>query len=127
MISIKNAAAKVLLATLALISLPAMATDTVLQLLQRDSKESGMHVAWELDFDFELNGEQVKALELVQKGDTGYLAGRAIDIVRKGAYDGLFAVAEKPVAFECPSLIVVVTTSEAGERLGKSCTRMSRL
>lgn len=127
MLNVKKTSMKGLLVMLALVSLPAMANETVLGLIKRDARHSGMNVAWELDVDWLLENEQVKALEVVPEGDTGFLAGRAIDLVRKGSFVSHLEPGARPVVFECPTFTVVVTTAAAGKSLKKNCTQVSKL
>ena len=126
MFNVKKASVKGLFALLALTTLPAMAKETVLGLIKQDARHSGMNVAWELDVDWLLENDQVKALKVVPEGDTGYLAGRAIDLVRKGSFVSQLEPSARPVVFECPTFTVVVTTAAAGQRL-KTCTKVSQL
>lgn len=116
-----------LFALLALTSLPVMAKETVLGLIKQDARHSGMNVAWELDVDWLLESDQLKALEVVPEGDTGYLAGKAIDLVRKGSFVSQLDPSARPVVFECPTFTVVVTTALAGKSLKKTCTQISSL
>lgn len=126
MLNVKKTSVTGLIALLALVSLPAMAKETVLGLIKQDARHSGMNVAWELDVDWLLESDQVKTLEVVPEGDTGYLAGRAIDLVRKGAFVSQLEPSARPVVFECPTFTVVVTTAGAGKRLEDKCIRVSR-
>ncbi|WP_408601593.1 hypothetical protein [Pseudomonas sp. PLMAX] len=127
MFNVKKASVTGLIAMLALVSLPAMAKETVLGLIKQDARHSGMNVAWELDVDWLLESDQVKALEVVPEGDTGYLAGKAIDLVRKGSFVSQLDPSARPVVFECPTFTVVVTTAAAGKSLKKNCTQVSNL
>lgn len=113
-------------ALLALTSVPAMATETVLGLIKEDARHSGMNVSWELDVDWLLENDEVKKLEVVPEGDTSYLAGRAIDLVRNGHYVSQLEPSARPVVFECPSFTVVITTAAASRNL-KTCTKISQL
>lgn len=113
---------RTLCALLALVSLPCLAQEHLLEVLQRDARLSGTKVAWELDVDFELDPEQIKALEDVPKGRTVALADKAIDLVRKGSYTSQLEPGKWPVVYAChKSRSVVVTTELAGKWLQGRC------
>jgi hypothetical protein len=118
---------KALLAMLALLSLPCMAQEHLLDMLKQDAKLSGTIIGWELDVDFELNPEQLKVLAEVQKGRTILLADKAIDLVRKGGYTSQLEPGEWPVVFACAkSRSVVVTTERAGKWLEGRCALVTQ-
>lgn len=75
--------------------------ETPLQLLKNDAKLSGIAIVWDLEQDYLLETEQLKAVNAVPMGQTVQLAATIVELASENAFKAGVEPDEYPVAYSC--------------------------